>query len=86
MKTIVETKDAEGFEAFLGEKVSIWCLNYIYTGRLVGVNATCVKLADASIVYETGAFTDTGWKDAQSVPWKTHYVQISAVESFGGVK
>ena len=85
MKKIVENVEGEGLEKFLGERITLFCLNYIYTGKLKGVNDTCILLEDASIVYETGAFTDKAWKDAQKLPgdW---YVQRAAIESFGGLK
>jgi hypothetical protein len=69
----------------MGERVTLFCLNYIYTGKLSGVNETCVLLEDPAIVYETGAFTDAKWKDAQPLPNKL-YVQVGAIESFGVVK
>ena len=85
MRKIVEEVTGEGLEKLLGERVTLFCLNYIYTGKLIGVNATCVLLDDAAIVYETGAFTDKAWKDAQALPnhW---YVQTSAIESFGVIR
>jgi len=85
MRKIVEDVSGEGLEKLLGERVTLFCLNYIYTGKLMGVNATCVLLEDASIVYETGPLNDTHWKDAQALPgpW---YVQIGCVESFGCLK
>ncbi len=85
MKRIIDTTDAEGLEALLGERVTLFCLNYIYTGKLVGANDSFVKLEEASIVYETGAFTEKNWKDAQQLPgaW---YVQTGAIESFGELK
>jgi len=61
-------------------------MNYIYAGTLVGISETCVKLRDAELVYETGAFTESGWKDAQQLPGPAHYVQLTAIESFGSVK
>lgn len=81
MKKIVQ----EGLEKLLGERVTLFCSNYIYTGVLSGVNESCVLLTDAAIVYETGPFSDKKWTDAQSLPngW---YVQISAIESFGILK
>lgn len=33
MKTIVETTGG-GLEGLLGERVAIWCMNYIYAGVL----------------------------------------------------
>jgi hypothetical protein len=87
MKKLVSVTEVsgEGLEALLGERVTLFCLNYIYTGKLVGVNANCVLLEEASIVYETGDLTSKTWKDAQRLPgpW---YIQVSAIESFGVMK
>lgn len=81
----VEEVEGEGLVGLLGEIVTLFCMNYIYTGKLVGVNDTCVRLDDAKIVYETGAFTTKTWQDAQSLP-NAWYVQTSAIESFGKLK
>jgi hypothetical protein len=80
--TVTEV-DGEGFEALLNENVLLFGLNYIYAGKLVGVNDKFVKLENAKIVYETGSFTDKGYKDAQALPGSSWYVQTSAIESFG---
>ena len=80
MKKLVE-ESSEGLVKLLGERVTLFCLNYIYTGTLAGVNDTCVLLNDPAIVYETGAFADAQWKDAQKLP-SSLYVMLSAVESF----
>ena len=85
MKVIVETKDGEGLEALMSQRITLFCMNYIYTGKLVGVNTTCVKLSDPAIVYETGSFGDKAWKDAQAMP-NDLYVCTAAIESFGVVK
>ena len=85
MKAIVETKDGEGLEALMGQRITLFCMNYIYTGKLVGVNVTCVKLSDPAIVYETGAFSDKAWKDAQALP-NDLYVSTAAIEAFGVIK
>ncbi len=87
MKKIVTVTEVEGegLESLLGKRITIFALNYIYTGELEGVNQTCVKLKDASIVYETGSFTDKSWKDAQPLP-NALYVQMGAIESFSVVK
>jgi len=85
MRKIVEEVSGEGLEKLLGERVTLFCGNYIYTGKLIGVNTSCVLLQDAGVVYETGAFTDKKWKDMQPLPgdW---YVQTAWVESFGVLK
>lgn len=81
--TVVSEVEGEGFEALLGQNVLLFCLNYLYAGKLVGVNDSFVKLEDAKVVYETGPFTGAGYKDAQSTPTKIWYVQRAAIESFG---
>ena len=83
MKKIVEMTEVtgEGLESLLGKRVTFFCLNYIYTGKLVGVNAQCVRLDDAAIVYETGELNTKQWKDAQALPHPT-YVMVSAIEAF----
>ena len=86
MKKIVEQVEGEVLEKFLGEPITLFCVNYIYTGKLSGVNESCVLLTDAAIVYETGAFNEKGWKDAQKLPGGEWYVQLSAIESFGKTK
>ena len=84
MKKLVSVTevDDEGLTALLGERVTLFCVNYIYEGRLVGVNDTCALLEDAAIVYETGPFSGKTFKDAQRIG-NIWYVQLSAVESFG---
>jgi hypothetical protein len=87
VKKIVSVTEVsgEGLVGLLGERVTLFCMNYIYTGKLAGVNESCVLLEDAAIVYETGELKTKTWKDAQALPgpW---YVQVGAVESFGVLK
>lgn len=84
MKKIVTVQEVEGegFVALLDKQVMLFCLNYIYTGKLAGVNATCVLLENPKIVYETGTFAEKNFKDAQALPFQL-YIQTSAIESFG---
>jgi hypothetical protein len=84
MKKIVTVTevDGEGLVALLGKPVILFCLNYIYTGTLTGVNQSCVLLENPSIVYETGAFDKTTFVDAQKLPFEL-YIQTGAIESFG---
>lgn len=87
MKKLVKVEEVqgEGLVGLMGENVTFFCLNYIYAGRLVGVNDTFVKLEKAKVVYETGSFTDPSFKDAQSLP-NEWYIQISSIESYGKLK
>lgn len=86
VRKLVEIDDNEGLESLLGEQVTLLCSNYFYTGKLVGVNDTCVKLKNPAIVYETGPWTDSGWADLQHLPCDHLYVQCTAIESFGVLK
>lgn len=87
MKKIVNVTEVEGegLIKLMGERVTLFCAVYIYTGVLTGVNADCVLLEEASIVYETGSFNEKAWKDAQKLP-NQWYVQRSMIESFGLLK
>jgi len=85
MRKLVEVA-GEGLESLLGELVTLFCVNYFYTGTLTGVNETCVLIADPKIIYETGAWTNATWKDAQSLCTDELFVQTSAIEAFGVLK
>lgn len=78
----VTEESGEGLVKLRGEQVLLFCINYIYTGKLIGVNTTCVLLENAKIVYATGAFDKKNFDDAQALPFDC-YVQVSAIESFG---
>jgi hypothetical protein len=51
----------------IGKNVLVFCMNYIYTGKLITVNASQLVLEDGAIVYDTGGFSDKGFLDAQKV-------------------
>ena len=85
MKRIIESDEVSGFDAMLGERITLFCMNYIYTGKLIGVNDTHLELEDAAIVYETGELSSETWKDAQRLPYNW-CVQMAAVESWGSLK
>jgi hypothetical protein len=84
MKRIIETTDVSGLESLLGETVQVWCLNYIYRGRLSGVNDADIELTDAQVVYETGPLTGPP-VDAQALPGGRWFVRMAAIESYGAV-
>jgi len=87
VKKLIEVVEAEGLESLLGERVTLLCMNYFYTGKLLGVNETCVLLADKpAIVYETGSWDEKKWADAQELPTDKLYVQRAAIEAFGKLK
>ena len=78
---VVEVAD-EGLTALLGQKVLLLCANYFYTGRLTGVNDSCVQLSEPSIVYETGPWTNKTYTDAQDMQVPVLYVQTASIEAF----
>jgi len=81
----VEEVEGEGLIGLMGQRITLFCANYIYRGILSGVNDTCVLLDEAQVVYETGPFNQKEWKDAQPLggSW---YVERGAIESFGLTK
>jgi len=67
--------------SLMGQRITVWCMNYIYTGKLTEVNADCIRLENAAVVYETGPFNEKEWRDAQALP-NPVYVMLTAVESY----
>jgi hypothetical protein len=78
---VIEVEN-EGFISLLGKQVEVRCNVYIYAGILVGVNSNCIKLDRMAIVYETGAFTDLSYRDAQIIG-DGQFIQTGLIESFG---
>ena len=87
MKKLVKVEEVagEGFLALLGQTVTIFGMNYIYAGTLVGVNETFIKLENGHIIYETGDFSEKKFKDAQKVSNEL-YIQLNSIESFAVTK
>ena len=81
---VIEVED-EGLIKLLGQRVTLFCLNYFYTGVLAGVNEDCVLLQDGGIVFETGDYKTKEWGDYQPLP-NEFYVRISMIEAYGIVK
>ena len=82
LKEVVEVEN-EGLIALLNKMVLVICNNYFYYGKLTGVNDTCIKLENPYKVFETGAYTDKKFADAQKLPVDAWYVQTAHIESFG---
>jgi len=82
MKKLVkcEEVEGEGLLSLLGEQVMVWCMNFNYHGKLVGVNDHDILLEDCKIVFETGKFGGP-LKDAQKVA-DQGYVRIASIESY----
>jgi hypothetical protein len=83
MKKVVQVTevDGEGFEALLDKQVLIYCMSYIYSGKLTGVNKTCILLENAKIVYDAGEATAKGFTTSEKYNYPL-YIQTAAIESF----
>jgi len=86
MKKPVQEVENEDLEKLLGETVTLFCLNYFYNGKLVGVNQDCVLLESPKIIYETGEWSSKEWKNSQSMEIDELYVRVSAIESYAVTK
>jgi hypothetical protein len=85
MALSVENENQGGLRSLVGKRVTLFCVNYIYTGQLMAVSDSDVVLTDPAIVYETGPLKTKKWKDAQHFPNDWH-VHRSSIESFGELK
>lgn len=83
MKKLVEIQEVEneGLLALIGKQVLVFCMNYIYTGKLTGVNTHDILLTNPKIVYETGAFDVKSFPDAQALPGDL-YIRVNSIESY----
>ena len=56
MKEFPNKINTELLETLAGEYVQLWCLNYIYAGRLSAIDedGSFVRLENAHVVYLTG--------------------------------
>lgn len=81
----MDMENIGGLRTLVGKRVTLFCVNYIYTGKLTGVNDSFVILTEPAIVFETGPLGTKKWKDAQNLP-KDWYVQRNSIESFGVLK
>jgi len=82
----VKERGVKGFEGLIGETVTLFCLNYFYNGKLVGVTDDCVLLEEPKIIYDTGDWAKKEWEDIQSLEMAELYIRKGAIESFGKTK
>ena len=83
MKRIIESEELSGLKELLGENVLLLCANYFYSGKLAGVNKSCVELENPCIVYETGAWDNKAYADVQKLHAKRWFVSTDSIESYG---
>ncbi len=77
----VEEVEGEGLMSLMGEQVILFCMNFNYAGKLVGINDDFVLLENGGIVFKTGDFKLPAWQDFQKVGDKL-YVRPSTIEAY----
>lgn len=80
-KIVEISKEECGLKSLLGQVVTFWCIDFIWTGKLTAVNTDDVELEDPSLVFDTGPFNSKTWKDAQKLPNKI-YIRLSSVSVY----
>ena len=84
--SLVEVPNS-GLVSLIDKTITVYCSAYIYSGKLVGVNDTCIELSGTKIVYDTGSFSNKDWATAEKFPGDGQwFVQNSSIESFGILK
>ena len=63
------------------KNVIVMASNYIYYGTLEEVCIDRITLNNPSIIYETGEWSASEWKDIQKLPTNRIHIERSAVES-----
>lgn len=81
-KLVIEDKN-EGLMKLLGEVITVYCMSFIYSGKLTGVNDDCILLEGARIVYDTGSHDSKNWARSEPMPGGDWYIMKNAIESFG---
>lgn len=77
----IQVVEEAPFDALLGKEVCVICTSYIYHGKLTGINDEMLELSNPSIVYQTGAWSDKKWADAQKLPTPTLPIFFGQIES-----
>ena len=82
---VIITEDTDIYVELMknGQDVTFFCMNYFYTGKITGVNGDKVILEGTRIIYETGSFGDSKFKDAQSLGAVQWFINMATIESFG---
>ena len=79
---VVEVEN-EGFFALLGKNVEVHTPNFIFAGKLEGVNDKFIKISNAHTVFDTGAYTNKNYSDAQKRQQDVWYIMLGSIIAFG---
>jgi len=72
--------EVDSLNDFVGKKLAFQCARYIYYGKIKKVNEVFIELEDASIVYDTGDWSNSSASDAQNSPKGTIYLMRQSIE------
>jgi len=76
-----EVEEVEDITELEGKKYAFQCARYIYYGKVKNVNPSWVELDEASVVFDTGNYSDTSAEDIQELPKKKAYVMRQSIEA-----
>jgi hypothetical protein len=82
---IITEETSNIYEELMKAQVSVtfFCMTYFYNGIIEAVNGETIVLRGTRVVYETGAFSDPSFKDAQLLTNGQWFIRIPTIESFG---
>lgn len=63
-----DIKEIESMDDLVGETYLFQCARYIYHGEIKRVTHTYIELKDASVVFNTGDYSESEAEDKQSLP------------------
>ena len=86
MKKVVKRVSRRSFREYIGTVITVYCANYIYTGKLVEIDPLYLVLDNSGVVYETGPYSEPEWRDVQMIPKGRWNVMLNSIESFGILK
>ena len=81
----LEVKEIENMDDLIGETYMFQCARYIYHGKVKSVNATYIEIENASVVFNTGDYSNSSPEDSQSLP-NNAFIMRQSIEMFAKMK
>lgn len=79
---VLEETGQAYYESLMGTRPILYCANFFYTGKIIGVNGLGVLLGnDASIVYLTGAHDSKKFSSHAGFGGANVFVHYAAIEA-----
>lgn len=77
------SEKSKEFEKFIGSNVVVWCINYIYAGKLEEVGDLTIVLSNAHLIFDAGNLQGETFNQYEKIKAKEWRIFLGAVESFG---